>query len=58
MRNETQALQPHEMIPLDYVPMRMRIESITRDTSDTKTFRLSFVDKEQGEKFEFRLRCI
>ena len=41
-------------MPLDYVPAKMRIERITEETSDTKTFRLNFCDVEQGKRFEFR----
>jgi NAD(P)H-flavin reductase len=32
----------------------MRIESITDETSDIKTFRLTFCDQDQNEQFEFR----
>ena len=42
------------LIPLDYKPSKMRIERITEETSDTKTFRLSFCDADEGKRFEFR----
>jgi NAD(P)H-flavin reductase len=34
--------------------MKMRIDSITQETSDIKTFRLLFCDDEQAEAFAFR----
>ena len=40
--------------PVDYKPSKMRIERITQETSDTKTFRLSFCDAEEAEHFEFK----
>ena len=39
---------------IDYVPYKMRIEKITDETPDVKTFRLVFDDPEQGEKFAFK----
>ena len=41
------------LIPLDYKPSMMRIERITDETSDTKTFRLIFCDPDQAERFKF-----
>ncbi len=41
-------------VPLDYAPYKMRIDTITDETSDIKTFRLRFVDEAKGEKFSFR----
>ena len=42
------------LIPLDYKPLKMRIERITDETSDTKTFRLGFCDEDEGKRFEFK----
>ncbi len=42
------------LIPLDYKPSKMRIERITEETSDTKTFRLNFCDADEAQRFEFR----
>ena len=42
------------LIPVDYKPSKMRIERIIEETSDTKTFRLSFCDADEGQRFEFR----
>jgi len=54
MATETTALGAQELIPVDYRPMKMRIASITPETSDVKTFRLHFCDEAEGESFEFR----
>ncbi len=42
------------MIPLDYSPSKMRIDSIVQETYDVKTFRLSFCDSQLNDQFEFR----
>ena len=42
------------LIPIDYRPVRMRIESIAQETSDIKTFRLTFCEPEAGEGFSYR----
>ena len=42
------------LIPVDYNPSKMRIERIIEETSDTKTFRLSFCDADEAQRFEFR----
>jgi NAD(P)H-flavin reductase len=42
------------LMPLDYMPSKMRIESIADETSDIKTFRLTFCDPNENERFEFR----
>ena len=42
------------MIPLDYSPLKMRIDSIVQETYDVRTFRLSFCDSQLNEQFEFR----
>lgn len=42
------------LIPMNYVPMKMRIVAITPETSDVKTFRLHFCDEAEGERFTFR----
>ena len=49
---DTQTSTAH--VALDYAPYKMRIESITEETIDVKTFRLHFVDEVQGEKFTFK----
>ena len=41
-------------VSLDYAPYKMRIETITDETSDIKTFRLRFADEAEGQKFSFR----
>ena len=43
-----------ELRPVDYKPSKMRIERITQETSDTKTFRLNFCDADEAERFEFK----
>jgi NAD(P)H-flavin reductase len=47
-------MEDRKLIPLDYKPVKMRMESITDETSDIKTFRLAFCDSEVGEHFTFR----
>ena len=42
------------LTPLDYQPSKMRIERIIQETCDTKTFRLSFCDADEAQRFEFR----
>jgi sulfhydrogenase subunit gamma (sulfur reductase) len=42
------------LVPIDYVPMKVRIEKITQETGDVRTFRLGFCDPAQGEGFTFR----
>lgn len=37
-----------------YKPYRMRIEKIFNETSDVKTFRLKFIDKNDAESFSFK----
>ena len=41
-------------VSLDYAPYKMRIESITDETNDIKTFRLRFIDETEGRKFTFK----
>jgi len=43
-----------DLVPVDYLPDRMRIESITQETPDIKTFRLTFCDAEKNEAFTYR----
>ena len=54
MSDESTSTADRPLIELDYVPSKMRIERITQETSDTKTFRLGFCDSEEGKSFEFR----
>ncbi|NOY82020.1 MAG: heterodisulfide reductase subunit F [Kiritimatiellaeota bacterium] len=39
---------------VDYVPYRMRIDKVTAETPDVKTFKLVFENEEQGEAFTFK----
>ena len=48
------ATKDQSLVPLDYVASKMRIEAITQETSDVKTFRLTFCDPQENERFEFR----
>src|SRR3972149_10015737 len=48
------AVQDRHLVPMDYTPAKMRIEHITDETSDIKTFRLVFCDPQKGAAFEFR----
>ena len=48
------ALEDRPLIPIDYRPMKMRIERITQETSDVQTFRLGFCDEAEADAFEFR----
>lgn len=41
------------LTPMDYVPYKARIESVTQETSDIKTFRLVFYDSEVAQSFTF-----
>lgn len=54
MATQNTSTESPTLIPLDYSASKMRIDSITRETSDTKTFRLTFCDAEKGEQFDFR----
>jgi NAD(P)H-flavin reductase len=42
------------LTPVDYRPMKMRIASIADETSDIKTFRLTFCDAAEAEAFTFK----
>ena len=46
-------VQHRELIRIDYRPEKVRIESITQETSDIKTFRLAFCDPQKNESFRF-----
>ena len=50
----SQAAGDQALIPVDYVASKTRITAITQETSDVKTFRLTFCDPDQAEQFEFR----
>ena len=54
MQAETTAAKGQSLTPLDYKPYRMRIASITQETSDVKTFRLTFCDQAEGDRFTYR----
>jgi sulfhydrogenase subunit gamma (sulfur reductase) len=41
-------------IPINYMPYKMRIDAITDETIDVKTFRLVFDDEAEGEQFSFK----
>ncbi len=54
MSNEQTAVAAPPLIPIDYRPMKMRIETITQETSDVKTFRLGFCSEDEGARFDYR----
>ena len=54
MQNQLAEQSCPGLTPVDYRPVRMRIESITRETPDVKTFRLTFCEPEDGEGFTYR----
>lgn len=54
MEKQAATAREGELTPLDYRPMKMRVESITPETGDVKTFRLTFCDENRGRDFEFR----
>lgn len=43
-----------ELIPMTYRPEKMRIETITQETPDIKTFRLTFCDAAFGDEFTYQ----
>ena len=53
MQNEATVAAESKLIPVDYSPYKMRIDSITQETPDTKTFRLNFCDPETNENFQY-----
>lgn len=53
MEDERSSKKAQILIPLDYMASKMRITSITEETSDIKTFRLTFCDPQENEQFEF-----
>ena len=54
MATEAPTIDARPLIPMNYAPMKMRIASITTETSDVKTFRLEFCDEAEGERFDFK----
>ncbi len=54
MSTEQTTVADRHLVPIDYVPMKMRIEQVTQETSDVRTFRLGFCDPQQAESFTFR----
>ncbi len=54
MQSEPTTAGDQSLISLDYKPAKVRIVSITTETPDVKTFRLTFCDSDEGERFEFR----
>ena len=54
MSAEDTTVKQQTLIPVDYSAWKMRVEDIRDETSDTKTFRLTFCDAEQAERFTFR----
>jgi NAD(P)H-flavin reductase len=54
MPSEQTSPQGQALMPLDYRASKMRIARITPETSDVKTFRLTFCDPQEGERLEFR----
>jgi sulfhydrogenase subunit gamma (sulfur reductase) len=53
---QNQMVKEHSpaLMPIDYRPARMRIESITQETWDIKTFRLTFCEPDAAEGFTYR----
>lgn len=51
---ETARAQDNSLVPVDYQPLKARIEAITDETSDIKTFKLVFCEDSVAQKFEFR----
>jgi len=45
---------PTAPVSVDYVPYKMRVEKITDETPDVKTFKLLFNDEEEGRAFSFK----
>ncbi len=54
MSDERKTMPDRALIPVDYVASKMRIDAITDETPDVKTFRLTFCDEQENEQFEFR----
>ncbi len=54
MPDEGTTTDDHALIPMDYTSSKMRIASIIDETSDVKTFRLTFCDEQEGEAFGYR----
>jgi len=54
MSTDQAVLDCAHLVPVNYTPMKMRIASITQETSDVKTFRLHFCDEAEGASFTFR----
>jgi sulfhydrogenase subunit gamma (sulfur reductase) len=54
LSTEQTTVAVRRLVPIDYVPMKMRIEAVTQETGDVRTFRLGFCDAAQGEAFTFR----
>ena len=50
---ETAAAKKGDLVPVDYRPLKARIESIVEETSDVKTFRLVFCDEAEAASFDF-----
>lgn len=50
---QTAKLDIERRIPVDYRPLKARIESIVEETADIKTFRLTFCDPQVAGSFEF-----
>ena len=53
MPSERTTVRDEFLAPVDYAPVRARIERITDETFDVKTFRLVFCDSQVGEAFDF-----
>ncbi len=54
MTETATAGESQALVPVDYVASKMRITAITQETCDVKTFRLTFCDPEENERFTFR----
>ena len=53
MSHTQPAANAEPLVPVDYLPKKVRIESIVGETPDIKTFRLTFCDPETAESFTF-----
>ncbi len=54
MPDERTTTGDQALIPMDYASSKMRIDAITDETPDIKTFRLTFCDEQENDGFEFR----
>ena len=53
MQSTLTAVRSEGLVPEDYLPIKMRIESIIQETYDIKTFRLTFCDSDRRDTFDY-----